>query len=152
MGGEQIFLLGATGYIGGSILTALLALPSPPSLITCLVRDPRKAELLENISTPEGVKVKALIGSLAEKGNKASITETAENSDVVVNAATSDEVDWLRPVFEGIRRRKEKNGVETVFIHTSGTGMFHDDARGMYAAGKVSQRYPRPCFGVSHFR
>ena len=154
MGDEKVLLLGATGYIGGSILTALLALPTPPAHITCLVRDPHKAALLEKISVPRGTVIKALIASLAEKKDAEVIMRAAEDSGVVINAATSDVVEWLQPVFEGIRRGNERRerageGGKTIFIHTSGTGMFHDDARGMYATDKVSPTVPPNLFPLT---
>jgi hypothetical protein len=138
MSAPSVLLLGATGYIGGQILTALLALDTPPSLITCLVRDPAKAALLETIEHPPSTVLVALVGSLADKSDHTIVTTAAEQHEVVINAATADEITWLEAVFEGIRRRKVATGKESIFIHTSGTGMFHDDARGEYATDKVS--------------
>lgn len=138
MSAPSVLLLGATGYIGGQILTSLLALVAPPSLITCLVRDPAKASLLETIQHPASTRIASLVGSLAEKGDRALIADAAEQHEVVINAATADEPSWLEAVFEGVRRRKAAGGKESIFIHTSGTGMFHDDARGAYATDKVS--------------
>jgi uncharacterized protein YbjT (DUF2867 family) len=41
-----VFLLGATGYIGGALLTALRGETSVTRLVA-FVRDPRKAKLLD---------------------------------------------------------------------------------------------------------
>lgn len=136
----KVFLLGATGYIGGSIFQALINLPTPPSSITALIRDPLKASQFTSLSTPHTT-LHSIVGTLSNSADGKAIAQAAEESDVVINAATADEESWLIPVFEGIKRRKESTGEGGVFIHTSGTGMFQDTAMGMYEGDQVSNLY-----------
>lgn len=134
---SSVFLLGVTGYIGGSIFQALLDLPTPPARITCLVRDRQKGDQILELDKPKSTSFQVVIGSLSDSRDAGSIAQAAEEHDVVINAATADQHDWLKPIFAGIRKRKEKSGKVGIFIHTSGTGMFHDRAMGMYEGDKV---------------
>ena len=144
MENSTIFLLGCTGYIGGSILTSLISHPRPPREIKCLIRSKEKADRLVNLRT-RGTIITPVLGSLGERDSGRVISDTVDSCGIVVNAATADEVSWLMPVFEGFKRRKERleGGGEQaggIFIHTSGTGMFQDDAMGMYEGDTVSAR------------
>src|SRR3954466_2656216 len=71
----RIFLTGATGYIGSSVLEAFLRAGHD---VTALVRDPQKAELIARRG------VHPIIGDL---GKPASYAVAAEASDVIVHTA-----------------------------------------------------------------
>ena len=62
---KTVFLTGSTGYIGGTVLHKLLTLPTPPKSISLLIRDAKKAEMLEKIPT-NGTKLIPVIGSLED--------------------------------------------------------------------------------------
>src|SRR5581483_3198996 len=71
----QIFLTGATGYIGSSVLETFLRAGHD---VTALVRDPEKAELIARRG------VNAVIGDL---GKPAAYAAAAERADVIVHTA-----------------------------------------------------------------
>ena len=132
--GKTVFFTGATGYIGGTVLQKLLSLPTPPSLITILIRDHQKAELLQKLEVA-GVKIQALIGSLEDFDK---LRKAAEEHDVVVSTANCDDLNGISAMLDGMKQRKAKTGQTSLLIHTSGTGALVDNAKGMYAGDIVS--------------
>ncbi|KAG5644376.1 hypothetical protein DXG03_008604 [Asterophora parasitica] len=107
----NIFLTGATGYIGGSILVRFLDRQDFPSLnITALVRSPEKAQKLQ------GLGINAVTGSFEDL---ALVEKLASEADIVINA--------------GLQRRHQGTGVVPKLIHTSGTAVLAEDAAGLYA-------------------
>ncbi|EIW70594.1 hypothetical protein TREMEDRAFT_61098 [Tremella mesenterica DSM 1558] len=124
----SIFLSGATGYIGGSILNSLLSLPSPPESITCLLRDPTKSSRLSSLSTPK-TKVIPFIGSYSPQDLPA-LTEEISKYPVVIETASADDVPGIQAIISGMRIYHQKHGQKVVFIHTSGTGALQTDDRG----------------------
>ena len=132
--GRTVFLTGATGYIGGTVLQKLLSLPTPPSLITTLVRDPKKAELIQKLDVA-GVKMQPIVGSLEDLDK---LRQAAEEHDVVISTANCDDLNGVSAMLDGMKRRKVKTGQMSLLIHTSGTGSLVDNAKGMYAGDIVS--------------
>ncbi|KAJ3532955.1 hypothetical protein NM688_g7347 [Phlebia brevispora] len=123
-----IFFLGATGFLGGSILTRLLARPDASSYdITALVRDPVKAKKLESFG------IKTVIGSLTE------ISQLAEQAHVVFSCADCDNLDHVQHVLAGLKKRHEATGDIPIVIHTSGTGelILGQDTGGMSASDTI---------------
>ncbi|KAI0368793.1 NAD-P-binding protein [Pilatotrama ljubarskyi] len=126
----SIFLTGATGYIGGSILQRLLRHPNAKNFdITALVRSPEKAKTLQ-----DQFGVHAVIGEHSESDK---LTALAEKADVVLSCADSDDLPAMEALFRGIKSRYQKTGVKPILIHTSGTGLITDEAKGMFATDKV---------------
>ncbi|KAI0368803.1 NAD-P-binding protein [Pilatotrama ljubarskyi] len=122
-----IFLTGATGYIGGSVLRRLLEHPNHDSFeIVALVRNAEKAKLLE---TKFGVKT--VLGSLQDLDK---LSTLAENAHIVIQTADCDNTDAIKAILSGLKKRHEKTGDLPILIHTSGTGEFIDDARGEYVS------------------
>ncbi|VDB86894.1 unnamed protein product [Peniophora sp. CBMAI 1063] len=117
--GKTIFLLGATGYIGGSILEHLLDLSDYS--ITALVRNTEKAKKLE------GFGVKTILGSLDDLDK---IQRAAAAADIVLHCAHADHVGAAKAVLAGNKERFQTTGVAPIYIHTSGTGAFIDGAVG----------------------
>ena len=135
-GGKTVFLTGATGYIGGSVLTRLLALETPPSAITALIRDPKKADLLSSIST-SGTTLTPLLGSLEDHEK---LIKAAETHDIVISTADADDLGSIKALITGMKNRKKSTGHRSLFIHTSGTGVFSDNAKGQYPNDIVGRR------------
>jgi len=131
---KTVFLTGATGYIGGTVLTKLLSLPTPPSTITLLIRDEKKAQAISSIKT-NGTTLKPIIGSLQDLET---LTKAAADADIVVNTADADDLPATKALIEGMKQRKEKTKHRSLFIHTSGTGVFVDNAKGQYPSDTVS--------------
>ncbi|KAJ3479450.1 hypothetical protein NLI96_g9047 [Meripilus lineatus] len=120
-----ILLLGATGYIGGSVLYRLLSHPKANTFdITVFVRDARKAGVAES-----QFGVNAVIGSLADE-NK--LEALAEKAHVVFSCADADNLKSINAILRGLSKRHATTGDTPIFIHTSGTGVLMDNAKGMY--------------------
>jgi hypothetical protein len=134
---KTIFLTGSTGYIGGTVLLALLALPIPPKSIYLLIRDSAKAELLKSIPT-SSTNLIPVIGSL---GDLSILEKHAEEVDVVVSTANADDLEGMNAMLKGMRKRKDKTGHRSLLIQTSGTGVLVDNAKGQYPGNKVRWRW-----------
>ncbi|KAI0767998.1 NAD-P-binding protein [Trametes elegans] len=125
-----VFLAGATGYIGGSVLQRLLQHPNAKNFaIISLVRNVEKAKLLE-----KDFGVKTVIGSLQDHDKLANL---AENAHVVFQVASSDDIDATKAILSGLKRRHEKTGDLPLLIHTSGTGEFADYLGGEAVSEKI---------------
>ncbi|KAF9871783.1 hypothetical protein CkaCkLH20_10717 [Colletotrichum karsti] len=91
----NILLIGASGYIGGSILSHLCSEPVTATIhISALVRDPADAKTITT-SYPQ---VRTLLGDL---GNEALIRDAAADSDVVIYAARNTQ-DGVEPLMTGL--------------------------------------------------
>ncbi|KAI1796987.1 NAD(P)-binding protein [Ganoderma leucocontextum] len=120
-----IFFTGATGYIGGAVLARLLNHPNRDTFqITTLVRNPEKAKIL---TTKFGVN--AVIGSHQEYDK---IEKLVEDNHVIFHTADADDEPLIMAILKGLRNRHRNLGDMPVIIHTSGTGVLADDARGEY--------------------
>ncbi|VDB91439.1 unnamed protein product [Peniophora sp. CBMAI 1063] len=122
MPAKTIFFLGATGYIGGSILQPLLETQSEYS-ITALVRNVEKAKRLETFG------VKTLLGNLDDSDK---IQQAAADADIIIHTASADHEGAAKAILAGAKARFEKTGVAPVYIHTSGTGVCSDNALGTH--------------------
>lgn len=94
----KIFILGATGYIGGAILTELLR-TSAAFTITALVRKDQDIETLEALG------VKAIKGSFTDVDK---IEQVSHDADVVYNAADADDMSLTQAVLKGLRSKKKR--------------------------------------------
>ncbi|KZT66776.1 NAD(P)-binding protein [Daedalea quercina L-15889] len=113
-GKTKILFLGATGFIGGSVLNRLLKHPKADTfVITTLVRSPEKAKLLEKLG------VTAEIASLSDHDK---IELFASRAHVIFNAAHSDDLPAVLAMLRGMRKGHETTGQLPVLIHTSGAG------------------------------
>jgi len=143
---KAIFFLGATGYIGGTVLEKLLTLPTPPKSIKLLIRDPKKAELLKQIPT-NGTELTHVIGSLQDLKI---LEDESEKVDIVIGTADADDDDAMGAVIKGMKKRREKTGHRGLLIQTSGTGVLVDDAKGQYPGNKIyTDLNPTPATGNS---
>lgn len=125
----KILLLGATGYIGGSVLHHLLNHPSLTSVITITnpITTPirggpdRLAKLTENY----GSRVKpTLISSLDDVD---AITKIASEHDIVINAGSGFHPPSAKGVVLGLAKRKAEVGAPVWVIHTSGCSNISDN-------------------------
>jgi nucleoside-diphosphate-sugar epimerase len=129
----QIFITGATGYIGGAVLERLLQhRTAPNSQITALVRNAAKIPLFASIG------VKTVDGSLDDG---ALLERQAFESDVVFACAHADHVGACEAILKGLKKRHEVTGTVPILVHTSGTGTFLFDV--IYGA-------PPSCSSHSH--
>ncbi|KAF8817124.1 NAD(P)-binding protein [Phlegmacium glaucopus] len=122
----NIFITGATGFIGGSVVARLLQHPDAKSFqITALVRSAEKAEKLKTLG------LHTIIGSYTDN-DLSFLTEAAAHADVVFEIADADNAAPTRAIMKGMKQKYEKDGRIPILIHTSGTAVIMDDARGMH--------------------
>lgn len=112
----NIFIIGATGYIGGAILTELIRTSASFS-ITALARKNSDIEALEKLG------VKAIQGSFLDGDI---IERASSEADVVINAADADDMGLAQAIIKGLKSRKERG----VLIQTSGTGLLMESYKG----------------------
>lgn len=108
----NIFVTGANGYIGGSVAVRLMA---DGHRIRGLVRSPPAAEAVRAIA------IEPVMGTLDDV---ALLAREARRADAVVNAADSDDRAAVEAMLDALA------GSDKPFIHTSGSSVVADDARG----------------------
>ncbi|KAF8969167.1 hypothetical protein BDZ97DRAFT_1915527 [Flammula alnicola] len=122
----NIFFTGATGYIGGTVLTRLLQHPDAASFqIIALVRSAEKGEKLKTLG------VDFIVGSYTDE-NLGFLTEAASRADVVIAVTDSDNLPPASAILAGMKIKYEKSGKAPVLMHTSGSAIIMDDARGLH--------------------
>src|SRR5687767_11707862 len=108
----NIFLTGASGFIGSSVAARLIA---ASHVVRGLVRDPGKAAAVRAIG------VEPVIGTLDDA---ALLTREAREADAVVNAASSDHRGAVEALVAGL------TGSGRPLVHTSGSSIVGDEAMG----------------------
>jgi len=125
----NILLTGATGYIGGSVLSRFLKHPNAASFnITTLVRSSEKAKKLETFG------VFPVVGSHSDV---ALVEKLSAKADVVIATADADNLDAAKATLKGLKTRYQETGIAPIFIHTSGTGVLIDHAAGDYTSDTI---------------
>jgi nucleoside-diphosphate-sugar epimerase len=122
----KIFLTGASGYIGGSVATALVA---AGHTVAGLCRSVEKAELLKHRG------VEPVVGTLRDEKI---LFQSAQAADTVINAADADDpfaVEVLLRALEGSGKK---------LVHTSGSSIVGDRAAGEYSSRIFHEDIPRP--------
>ncbi|KZV64406.1 NAD(P)-binding protein [Peniophora sp. CONT] len=109
----NVFLTGATGYLGGATLQLLMQ--KPDIAITALVRNKNKAEKLEKIG------IKTVLGSLDDT---ALMEAEGAKADVVIQGAACDHLDGVNALLKGAKAYFELTGKQPIFIHTSAISVF----------------------------
>ncbi|CDZ98586.1 NAD(P)-binding domain [Phaffia rhodozyma] len=118
----SVFLLGASGYIGGAILAGLIHEYPKGKFYVQYRRDEHKSLLEKFSSNIEPVKATLQDGDI--------LKHYASIADVVVSAADCDDVPSAKSLIAGLEASSEKRKLEkklkAVYIHTSGTGVLVD--------------------------
>ncbi|KAF8206496.1 NAD(P)-binding protein [Mycena galopus ATCC 62051] len=130
----KIFLTGATGFIGGTVLSRLLDHPLGRTFeITVLVRSSEKASLFNRIFGQKH-SLTAVVGSHSDLELLRKLSADAE---IVFACANADDLPAARAILSGMQDRHSNTGVVPTLIHTSGTGVLSDDANGMYSSPTI---------------
>lgn len=108
----RIFITGAGGYIGGSVAARLIAQGYE---VRGLVRDEAKARLLAQRG------IEPVLGSLDDEDV---LLRAAGETDAVINTANADHLPSVLVLLQALR------GTGKPFLHTSGSSVIGDDARG----------------------
>ncbi|KAH9859851.1 hypothetical protein IAQ61_011633 [Plenodomus lingam] len=119
---NRLFLLGATGYVGGDALH-VIANACPDLEITALVRNSDKGATV----AAQYPKVRLVYGDL---DNADLLKKEASHADIVLQIADCDHVACAEALIAGLATQDKK----TYFIHTSGAGIlcFPDIAAGTF--------------------
>lgn len=107
----KLFITGATGYIGGDVLYAIVA-AHPDLEITALVRNSEKGAKV----AAQYAKIRLVYGDL---DNTDLLKREASHADIVVHTANCDHVASAEALIAGLA----SSGRNTHLIHTSGTGI-----------------------------
>ncbi|KAK5127897.1 hypothetical protein LTR85_005014 [Meristemomyces frigidus] len=126
----KIFATGATGYIGGDALYAIVN-AHPDYDITCLVRNSDKGALV----VKDYPKIKLVYGDL---DSTELLEEEAKKADIVCHFAHADHKASATSIAKGLAAHEAAR--PGFFIHTSGTGilLFEDIKSGTY--GEASDK------------
>ncbi|KAI0789841.1 NAD(P)-binding protein [Abortiporus biennis] len=120
----SVFITGATGYIGGSILARLLAPQYKQDLdISALLRSNNKAGIFQS-----KFGVHPVIGSLDDEEI---LAQAASQAHIVINTANCDDLKAAKAILRGLKKRHETNGDIPLLIHTSGTGTLTANDKGL---------------------
>ncbi|CAE6443447.1 unnamed protein product [Rhizoctonia solani] len=90
----SIFLLGATGYVGGSLLLTLLK-EYPSATVTALIRSPQSAEAVQAVS-PNRINI--VLGSHSDTPI---IESEIKKADLIINAASCDDMELIDNIING---------------------------------------------------
>ena len=122
--GKNVLIIGP-GFIGWNVLDLLVA---EGYKVTGFVRRKEHAD---------GIKASgASLVVMGDLDDKSLITEQASQHDIVIHTATADHLPSVEAVLDGLKVRKER-GEMSVFIHTSGTSVLDDNARGAFKGEKI---------------
>lgn len=111
-----VFITGASGYIGGSVANALV---KSGHTVRGMTRSESAATSLQAMG------VEPVLGELDDKDL---LMDEAGQADAVINAANADHEGAVGAIVQGLQ------GSGKALIHTSGTSIVGDDARGDYCS------------------
>ncbi|KAH8113546.1 NAD-binding protein [Phellopilus nigrolimitatus] len=113
----KVFIVGATGYLGGPLLVALKK-KYPDFEYTALVRSESSFEAIRAAGAT------VVQGSFADVET---ISQQSEQADIVINVGNCDDVGLTLAILKGLKAKHTKSlGVGTL-LHTSGTAIFMDE-------------------------
>ncbi|KAK6614274.1 hypothetical protein H4I96_00595 [Botrytis cinerea] len=133
MSSYKILLIGATGYVGGSILTqTLLSIPNvlAKHSISVLIRGEEKVPVFEKM----GVKP-ILFNSLEETEF---LRKIASGHDIIIYSASGYDTAAAKALVAGLGDRKKQSGKEVHYIHTTGASSLSDQpTSGKYLEDRI---------------
>lgn len=115
----KIFVTGAGGYIGGTVSMRLI---SQGHEVLGLVRNDDAANRLAQSG------IEPVMGTLDDTNL---LIKLAQSSDAVINTANADHLGSVQALLEGLK------GSGKVLLHTSGSSVVGDDARGSFCSPHV---------------
>ncbi|OTA58351.1 NAD dependent epimerase/dehydratase family protein [Hypoxylon sp. EC38] len=120
----KILLTGATGYIGGTVLTYLLNSSSPAlkaTTISCLVRG---ADRATKLTAAYGSRVNPIL--YKDLDDIDATVAAASQHDIVVSTTNGFHAASAQALIRGLAQRRAKTGRDVWMIHTSGTSNLGD--------------------------
>jgi nucleoside-diphosphate-sugar epimerase len=134
MSTESILLLGASGQVGGALLTVLRSqYPSYP--ITLFLRTHALDAAIGRLS-----KVTVVHGDFETSDGLASLENTVSKHGIIINAATSRDITVNQAVLRGLEKYRATTKQNAILIHVSGAGNFSDnrEAGEFHTTGEVA--------------
>ncbi|KAI0880699.1 NAD(P)-binding protein [Annulohypoxylon maeteangense] len=122
--GKKAFIVGP-GFIGWNVLDLLV---KENYVVTGYVRRQAHADQIKASGATD-----AVLGDLNDKNL---ITDHAVSHDIIIHTATADHLPSVDAILDAVQQRHEK-GLSTIFIHTSGTSVLGDGAKGSYKSDKI---------------
>ncbi|KAF7377185.1 Epimerase domain-containing protein [Mycena sanguinolenta] len=132
----RVLITGTTGFIGGTLLQSILGRQDYQHgqvEIACLVRGEDRAALIRR---EFGVHV-----IMADLADVDVIEAAAAQADVVIDTANADHPRSCRAILAGLKMRHAHTGIQSIFIHSSGTGALTDNAQGEFASEKIYEDF-----------
>ncbi|WP_010187826.1 NAD-dependent epimerase/dehydratase family protein [Sphingomonas sp. PAMC 26605] len=115
----KVFVVGATGYIGG---TVAVALRDAGHSVIGLARTGERAAGLRSLG------IEAVLGGFDDR---TALEDAAKSSDATINVSDSDHIGVVRTLIGALA------GSGKMLVHTSGSSIIVDDAKGAYASDTI---------------
>ncbi|KAF2497125.1 NAD(P)-binding protein [Lophium mytilinum] len=133
MTADSVLIMGASGQIGGALVTVLRK-QYPDLPITVFLRTHALDSAIASLGN-----VSIANGDFENPEGLAALEDTVSKHSVVINAATSRFLGPNEAVLRGLEKYKSTNNKNAILLHLSGTGNFSDNTRtGEYhATGEV---------------
>eukprot|EP01088_Endostelium_zonatum_P013426 TRINITY_DN27991_c0_g1_i2.p1 TRINITY_DN27991_c0_g1~~TRINITY_DN27991_c0_g1_i2.p1 ORF type:complete len:343 (+),score=82.55 TRINITY_DN27991_c0_g1_i2:28-1056(+) len=124
MSTKKVLIIGATGYIGGTVLAKLLQQPNILQIysISVLIRDPNQSSLFQPLG------VQTIVGSLSDSSL---LTQISSQHDIVLQLADADHLDGTTAILSGLHLRSSTSKSPVYYLHNSGTGVLADSSYGL---------------------
>jgi nucleoside-diphosphate-sugar epimerase len=116
----KVFVTGAGGYIGGSVAAALIK------------RGHQVRGLTRSATGAEQLKSHGIDPVVGELDDSCLLMQEASKADMVINSANADHRGAVKALISGLNQSGKR------LIHTSGTSIVGDDARGDFCAEVIS--------------
>ncbi|KAF8665641.1 hypothetical protein AX16_000096 [Volvariella volvacea WC 439] len=149
---HTLFLLGATGYIGGQLLVHL-AQQLPNVRVVVLVRNANEERTTTLHKLNPNVQVAAYTGSYETALDI--IKENTERADIVVHAGDGDVEVALQAIFEGLEesaKRRQAAGLNPpTYIHLTGYALLSDNTFGTPLDLATAKPYTDTQFDIKEF-
>lgn len=131
---RTIFFIGATGFVGGTVLSILIRQFKQLQMevnFRILVRTPEKGKrVLQWAKGRNYDNIELVFGTL---DNSDLLTRESSNATIVINAASADHLQSVKDIVNGLLISK----AHPLYLHTSGTNFLSDDARGEFTSDHI---------------
>ncbi|KAH7097495.1 NAD(P)-binding protein [Auriculariales sp. MPI-PUGE-AT-0066] len=120
---KRVFVLGATGYIGGGVLVHLKQL-YPEWTFAALVRNEKHDAAVKAVGVSEIIR--------GDHSAHDIIRSESAKADVVLRCADAGDIPLTQAVLDGLSERVKKGSAPGILLHTSGTSIVADDSDGAW--------------------
>ncbi|KIP03939.1 hypothetical protein PHLGIDRAFT_121145 [Phlebiopsis gigantea 11061_1 CR5-6] len=122
---STVFLIGATGYIGGAVLVELQR-AYPTFKFKALARDVAAVDAFNRAAGPNDAKVEAVKGSFEDSEL---VTRLTYEADIVIATTDAGNVGLKDALLKGFKKRFDDGKPVGAYIHTGGAANFLDGTK-----------------------